>query len=572
MDKELLEALSHYDTSNIASKLYNRIDFEIINDDEDEDEIHTISMVTAMCMLEKLKKNIYVKDLLGNNIIIDCIDAVRIRQDDLEKFSPNEIMAYVLYGNEKVNYKGEQDVPPHFLINLLIQLLDISDINTVLNLFSRTGDVFVDLIKTCNPKKIVCVEDDRNLWKIACLRNSILENKTQTILGDPFMYSDEQKFDKVIVIPPITGNVSFNKNTLLMILDKFGLDRDDIPKVLGYWIYALKILSCLEKDGKGVMILPTGELYNDNSKYMREHLVKKGYIESVILLAPKLYKNNNKSIAIIVLSYDNTKVKMIDASNICVWNRRRNIISDENREEIIDLEKNSKHNVIEKNLDELREYEYILDYSRYLKPIMINENIAVPLESVLMRLKRGAQVSAMELDELTCKYTTPFQYISIPAINDGYVDGAEIHYLKYIPEKYQRYCLKRTSIVLTKMGTPNFKSAVIECADDVQILVNSNIFILEIDEEKANPYYIQALFFSKYMDDMFNQIYAGTSSKTLSSEKLKKILIPLPDKGTQSAMAYKYKKNIQNIKAMKREINETKRNMKDFSDELFDLV
>lgn len=77
-------------------------------------------------------------------------------------------------------------------------------------------------------------------------------------------------------------------------------------------------------------------------------------------------------------------------------------------------------------------------------------------------------------------------------INDGVLSFDEEQYLKEIPANLSKFCVKNNSIVLTRTGLPIFKSAVAQVEKDTALLATGNLFVIELDETKVNPFYVQA--------------------------------------------------------------------------------
>ena len=64
--------------------------------------------------------------------------------------------------------------------------------------------------------------------------------------------------------------------------------------------------------------------------------------------------------------------------------------------------------------------------------------------------------------------------------------------------------------------------------------------IIQLDESKVNPYFIQAFFDSELGEEMLNYASGGSTVKNISAEAVKSIMIPLPPLEEQNAIAVKY--------------------------------
>ena len=113
-----------------------------------------------------------------------------------------------------------------------------------------------------------------------------------------------------------------------------------------------------------------------------------------------------------------------------------------------------------------------------------------------------------------------------------------------------------------KTGSTDFKSAVVQVAEGTEILATGNMFILEIDEAKANPYYVQALFDSELGRALFKSIYVGSAIQTIPLEKLRKLEIPLPSLEEQNIIGEKYKEELGSIADLKEKLLTSREKLK----------
>ena len=184
------------------------------------------------------------------------------------------------------------------------------------------------------------------------------------------------------------------------------------------------------------------------------------------------------------------------------------------------------------------------------------------IASIVKSITRGAQVKASYLDENRASEPTPYKYIMISNISDGDVFFTDNQYLKDIQSNVKKFCIRNNSIVLTKTGSTDFKSAVIQVKEGTEILATGNMFILEIDETKANPYYVQALFDSELGRALFKSIYVGSVIPTISLEKLRKLEIPLPSPEEQNIIGEKYKEELERMADLKEKLSISREKLK----------
>ena len=112
--------------------------------------------------------------------------------------------------------------------------------------------------------------------------------------------------------------------------------------------------------------------------------------------------------------------------------------------------------------------------------------------------------------------------------------------------------MQNNVIVLSKIGMPSFKSAVAQLPEGRKLIANGNLFVNEIDEKKANPYYIQAFFASDAGIALFKIIYTGAVIPSISMDKFKKMIIPLPSLEKQKQIANRYAATLDEVALLRR--------------------
>ena len=141
------------------------------------------------------------------------------------------------------------------------------------------------------------------------------------------------------------------------------------------------------------------------------------------------------------------------------------------------------------------------------------------------------------------------QYLMLANIQDGIIDD-KLPYLSYIDSKYEKYCLKNNALILSKNGYP-YKVAVASVKDGQRILANGNLYIIELDEEKANPYYIKAFLDSEHGHAILKNITVGAVIPNIGVDKLKKLEIPLPNMEEQERISQEYQATLDEIAIIK---------------------
>ena len=161
----------------------------------------------------------------------------------------------------------------------------------------------------------------------------------------------------------------------------------------------------------------------------------------------------------------------------------------------------------------------------------------------------ASQIKATILDEIVSDEPTNMQYLMLANIQDGIISD-DLPYLKEMNPKYEKYCIKNGSLVISKNVSP-VKMAIASVKEGNKILANGNLYVIELDEDKINPYFLKAYLESENGKAALSRVAVGATLLNLPVEGLKKITIPLPDLKSQKIIADKYYAKINEIKELK---------------------
>ena len=156
---------------------------------------------------------------------------------------------------------------------------------------------------------------------------------------------------------------------------------------------------------------------------------------------------------------------------------------------------------------------------------------------------------AAGIEEMISDTPTPYRYLKLTDIQDGLINE-DLPYLKEIDEKQKKYCLKNRSLVISKTVN-SLKVAVADVAEGQQILVSGNLYIIELDETKANPYYVKSYLESEQGTVALSRISVGSVIANIPISKLSKLMIPNPSIAFQNKVAEKYLTKVDEIKLLR---------------------
>ena len=564
MDISYLKSLEKIDTSDISDAISSEL--RIISGDNKSKYSTVLAYLLYRAAKDKIK-NLDSNELVENICDVDesiksefiyyfteispILDRLKVYGFDAEN-----LLAYLLFNNDLEDVFQESSTP-RGILKLVAKILDVQENDSVLELCSGKGNFFVELALLRENLKYTGIEYNMAVNFIANIRSSLLDRDISLVLNDAMTYKAEEKVDKLFANYPFMISIPDIEDIVKDFVDF----PDNIKRVSSDWIFNLKLVEQMKLDGRAVAIMTNGTTWNSTDRKIREYFVENGLIEATVLLPAKLFSGTSIATTLVIFSHGNTNIKMIDAGENFTKEGRRNILSDTDISDIMELLQKNSNNSITININEIDENDYIINASRYLEKAPEIKD-GVELASIVKSITRGAQVKASYLDENGASAPTPYRYIMISNISDGDISFTDNQYLKDIQSNLKKFCIRNNSIVLTKTGSPDFKSAVVQVAEGMEILATGNMFILEIDEIKANPYYLQALFDSELGRALFKSIYVGSVIPTISLEKLRKLEIPLPSLEEQNIIGEKYKEELERMADLKEKLSTSREKLR----------
>lgn len=244
-------------------------------------------------------------------------------------------------------------------------------------------------------------------------------------------------------------------------------------------------------------------------------------------------------------------IRFIDASNEYVVGRRQCVLADENIENI----KNALHTDSEisrlVSYDEIAEQDFSFAIHRFLTKKERLEN-GVALSTVIKSIRRGIQLSATELDKLVSAVPTDIQYVAPANIQNGVI-VKDIKYLECMEQRFERYAVNNGNLLIAKNGYP-FKIAIANIERGKRLIASGNLFIIELDESKINPFYLKAYLESEKGQAELKSILVGSIIPNIGATQLGTIQIPLIALDRQNEIATKYLAAMDNVEYLRRKV------------------
>ena len=475
-------------------------------------------------------------------------DCIEVSLQLSKMFSDKDFLAYMLVFPR--GFAGKlyaESGTPESLSKLANRILDIKENERVADFGSGVGDFITLVSENKENNYFYGNEINSRYCEISRIRTDLFVKHAHVELGDMFAVAGDKKFEKIFSNYPF-GMRLINLNAQTDYLESLHKRIPEIKRATSAdWIFNSLIIDHLTEDGKAVAIMTNGSTWNSIDQKIREYFIRNGLVEAVIALPSNLFEYTHISTTLIVLSRNNESVRLIDSTSICEQGRRQNIITDENIERIIRLLKEEGEEAVTVDFKTLQQNEFVLNSSRYLENTVEIQD-GVEFGSLIKSVTRGAQLKANELDEMISDTPTDVQYLMLSNIQNGMI-SEDLPYLKELNPKLGKYFIGNRNLLLSKNGAP-FKVAVAEIEEGRKILGNGNLFIIALDEEKVNPFFIKAFFESEVGFASLKKIVVGSTIPNISLESLKKLIVPLPSMEKQNEIADLYQAKQDEIKVL----------------------
>ena len=500
-----------------------------------------------------------VDEALWSKLVVEC------KEYNAEAF------ASAIFSHKVDEYSGRHNFysTSDSISRLAMSILAIGTNDSVIDACSGIGNFLTKAAMSVPEASYSGCELDVTISVISKIRAELLGTDIEIKNGDVFALTEDEmnhKYDKVFSNYPFgmrLRDLGEGKSYLDKLIEKY----PDMSKATSSdWIFNSLLCELISDDGKAIGIMTNGSTWNTIDTPMRKTFIEKGLIESVISLPERMFYGASIATTMVLLSKKGNKrdLRIVDASKIFQPGRRYNEFSDEDIDKIVFAMSHDTEYSKQIPIDVLRKNDYTLSLNRYLNSDVEFEN-GVPFEDVIKVLTRGAQCGAKELDEISTEEPTSMQYLLLGNIKNGLIDN-NLPYIDHIDEKYDKYCLQNNDLIISKNGYP-YKVAVAEIKEGKRILANGNMFVIRLDEEKVNPYYLKAFFDSEIGIRSLKSVTVGATIPNIGAKALKQLTIPLPPLEEQNRIADKYQGIMDEIKITELRLEKAKNKLKHIFDE-----
>ena len=482
------------------------------------------------------------------------------RIEGLFNYSEEALTEYIVTTEDKSFDRGQEYLTPKCINQLAIEILGIAKGDAVVDNCMGIGS-FIAEASRVQPEASYCgVEINHSVAAIAEMRLSLVKGDCHVVTGNAL--EDNfcgKQFNKGFSNYPFGMRIRTVSEDI-GIIDRINKTCPELSKgTSADWIFNYRLCEMLVPNGIGVAVMSLGGLWNTLDKPIREAFVKNGKVKAVIKLPAKLFPNTAIPVAMIVFGYNEGGIRFIDASNEYVEGRRQNSLNAQNIATIIDALNTDSSISKLVSIEEIAENQFSFDPTRYNE--VVEEIVdGVPFETVIKSITRGAPLAARDLDDIASVLPTDYQYMMLANIKNGIIDK-ELPYLKEIPPRFEKYCIHKGNLLLSKNGYP-FKVAVAEPPEDKTVLANGNLYVIELDTEKVDPYYVKAFLESDQGIVQLKRITVGATIPNIGVNQLNTIQIPLIPIEEQHKMALRYQAVLDEIELLRRKIERAENSLK----------
>ena len=400
-----------------------------------------------------------------------------------------------------------------------------------------------------------------SLMALYCLKNN--EVHPDITIGDIVRDDLNLVCTTGYVFPPF-GSKMINKDEKIIskVCDYVFTSRNSVE-----WIFVDRMIA---NSMKGIAFVPMKLLYNSADIEYRNKLIENGLLEGIIELPGGTITFSSAKVCALLFSKDNTKVKILDESNILGKAPSRfnqvklpvdDIISDYNAKDIMMLDG-----------EELMQLTNISPSS--ILVLKEKESREIDIEKIGVRLADyaeifvGSQYTSKNFESMFTNEKSGYRILTSSDINDGKVEWDKLQSIDYKDTKFDKYAVRKNDIVITSKSS-KFKTVVVDIEPSDKILVTGGMIIVRPYVDKLNSTYLKIFLDSPNGERTIKAIQKGATIVTINVKDLSEIKVPMIDIVKQEKMALEYNQKLEQINMYKKEIEKISNELKEFFVESF---
>ena len=429
-------------------------------------------------------------------------------------------------------------------------------------------------------------EINEHIYAIGELINFLITGNSDNIIQQDSLQNPRLKSDNTIM----KYDVNISEPPFMMKLyknivnddkyDRFKYGVSDVSCNNSDWVIANQIITTLNDNGKGAILLPIGTLFRGGSEErIRKSIICEDLIEAVVKMPAGVIPSAAIVTCWIIFNKNKeekrkNKIQFIDITNFTESIDRRNCtISEIGVNKAVEAYKTFIENDISFILDtsKLAEKNYDLNAFEYIKNEELLKsigNIKMTKFSNVAQIRRGVQVNKGKLDALNTGNKKTHYLISIGNIIDGKIIVDEADKIQ-IDRKWEGvYEVNKGDLLVTSKGT-QFKVAIVK--EDMKAIVSANLFIIRPYEKKYINEVLKYYLESEIGQNLVQGIIKGTTVKSIAIKDIEEFLVPEIDLKIQNEISEKIKKSDKEYENKIKEANLIRENDKKEINKLMNL-
>lgn len=349
-------------------------------------------------------------------------------------------------------------------------------------------------------------------------------------------FNSKKKYDFIYSEAPF---MNMPQSVLKDIAENAGEKYIKTKSNLYEWVFVNRVIQSLSDEGIGVVLLRDSALFSQRDRDIRQELVDRKLIKSVIQLPEQLMVGTSISTTLLVLQkHSNDYVSFVDATNEFVKKgRMNNIFSTDNINKIIDSINIETDISINESEEKIKENEFILSPNRYINNI--DEKLINPVNLVdITQTIRGKDIPSKILDE--DKDNDKVGYLlNLSDIDYLNVNQPKQQIGKELFEANSNCKLEENDIVISTRSSSRKLGIVNNSIANDNVIISSNFNIIRITDHSISPYYLLAFLTSNLGNEQFKQLESGSAIKVISQKALNDYKISILDKNSQELISEK---------------------------------
>lgn len=388
--------------------------------------------------------------------------------------------------------------------------------------------------------------------------NAIYGNDIPKILSK-VKESSKNKYDKIFNNYPIGIKIDKNKIDNIISNDPFIRNLNNHPSISSDWFLINESLKRLNKNGKLIVLMPNGPLFKIADREIKKELISRGLIEEIIALPEKILLNTTIQLNIVVFSFNNSYIKMIDASKCFIETNDKTQV----RKLSIGMFENIIGSFQSKEVRKITINEVDDDFNLVVNNYTYGNKIKLfnshLLSEYIDECFRGYQKSLKNYIDPNGEY----EVLNGSNLEDGMITD---NLIRINPKniKLDRYLLKENDVIISSHGV--VKIGTIKKIGNRKIIATGNFTVIRLNVKKLNPLYLEAYLNSSNGKIILKKLSTGATVYSFTPGKILNLEISMIDKNKQDELIKEYENKKIEIMLTKNRLKKLQNQLNDFFD------